>query len=88
MNPLFRSGVIVLILLFTWISSAHALLFERHKTFDSEISWFVYPVVGTIPGVQDFMDLAALFQGLAEVSLISLLSVSEGKQNILMMIFR
>ncbi len=64
MNPLFRSGVIVLILLFTWISSAHALIFERRKTYDSEISWFVYPVIGSIPGVQDFYGLGGTVSGI------------------------
>ena len=40
-------------------NSVHALLFERRKTPESEISWFVYPVVGSIPGVQDFYGLGA-----------------------------
>ena len=40
-------------------TSVHALLFERRKTPESEISWFVYPVVGSIPGVQDFYGLGA-----------------------------
>ena len=64
MNPLYRSGVIVLILLITWISSAHALIFERRKTYDSEISWFVYPVIGSIPGVQDFYGLGGTISGI------------------------
>ena len=64
MNPLFCSGMIVLILLFTWISSAHALIFERRKTYDSEISWFVYPVIGSIPGVQDFYGFGGTVSGI------------------------
>ena len=63
-TPLFRNGVIVLILLFNWISSVHALIFERRKTYDSEISWFVYPVIGSIPGVQDFYGLGGTVSGI------------------------
>ena len=64
MYHLFRSSVLVLLLFFTWATSAHALLFERRKTFDSEISWFVYPVVGSIPGVQDFYGLGGTVSGI------------------------
>jgi len=64
MYHLFHSGVLVLLLFFTWTTSAHALLFERRKTFDSEISWFVYPVVGSIPGVQDFYGLGGTVSGI------------------------
>ena len=88
MNPLFRCGLIVLMLLFSWTTSAHALLFERRKTYDSEISWFVCPVIGSIPGVQDFYGLGGTVSGIEEASLILLQSVSEVKRNILMMIFR
>ena len=64
MNPQFRCGLIVLMLLFSWTTSAHALLFERRKTYDSEISWFVYPVIGSIPGVQDFYGLGGTVSGI------------------------
>ena len=64
MTPLFRSGLIALLFVVCWTSSASALLFERRKTFDSEISWFVYPVVGTIPGVQDFYGLGGTVSGI------------------------
>ena len=64
MNPLFRCGLIVLMLFFSWTTSAHALLFERRKTFDSEISWFVYPVIGSNPGVQDFYGLGGTVSGI------------------------
>ena len=50
------------VFLFAYLSihtSVHALLFERRKKPESEISWFVYPVVGSIPGVQDFYGLGA-----------------------------
>ncbi|HHZ78360.1 MAG TPA: hypothetical protein EYN57_05335, partial [Candidatus Lambdaproteobacteria bacterium] len=81
MTPLFRGGLIVLLLLFTWISSAHALLFERRKTFDSEISWFVYPVVGTIPGVQDFYGLGGTVSGIggseSDITVVSLRGKAE-----------
>ncbi len=76
MTPLFRSGLIVLLFVVCWTSSASALLFERRKTFDSEISWFVYPVVGTIPGVQDFYGLGGTVSGIggseSDITLISL----------------
>ena len=76
MTPLFRSGLIALLFVVCWTSSASALLFERRKTFDSEISWFVYPVVGTIPGVQDFYGLGGTVSGIggseSDITLISL----------------
>ena len=76
MNSLFRSGVIVLILLFTWMYSANALFFERRKTYDSEISWFVYPVIGSIPGVQDFYGLGGTVSGIggseSDITVVSL----------------
>ncbi len=55
---------IVICLLFFWTSTVYAILFERRKTFESEISWFVYPVAGRIPGVQDFYGLGATISGL------------------------
>ncbi len=59
MNRILRLGLIVLLVYFSWFSTVHGLLFERRKTPDPEISWFVYPVVGSIPGVQDFYGLGA-----------------------------
>ena len=64
MKTFFRSSLFVLLFFFTWSSSTQALLFERRKTFDSEIAWFVFPVIGSIPGVQDFYGLGGTVSGI------------------------
>ena len=64
MIKIFCICVITLIIFFTWEYSAHALFFERRKTIGSEISWFVYPVIGSIPGVQDFYGLGGTVSGI------------------------
>ena len=62
-------------------SSVNAILFERRKTFDSEISWFVYPVVGSIPGVQDFYGIGGTVSGIggseSDVTAVSLRGKAE-----------
>jgi hypothetical protein len=81
MTPLFRRGIFVLLFLFCWTSTASAILFERRKTFESEISWFVYPVVGSIPGVQDFYGLGGTVSGIggseSDITAISLRGKAE-----------
>ena len=81
MTPLFRSGLFVLLFLFCWSSTVSAILFERRKTFESELSWFVYPVVGSIPGVQDFYGLGGSVSGIAgsesDITIISLRGKAE-----------
>ena len=59
MNKLSRMFLVFLLAYLSIHTSVHALLFERRKTPEPEISWFVYPVVGSIPGVQDFYGLGA-----------------------------
>jgi hypothetical protein len=78
---MFRSVVFVLLCFFCWSSTVSAIFFERRKTFESELSWFVYPVVGSIPGVQDFYGLGGSVSGIAgsesDITLISLRGNSE-----------
>ena len=64
MKTFFRGSLFVLLFFLTCSSSAQALLFERRKTFDSEIAWFVFPVIGSIPGVQDFYGLGGTVSGI------------------------
>ena len=59
MTKLSRMFLVFLLAYLSIHTSVHALLFERRKTPEPEISWFVYPVVGSIPGVQDFYGLGA-----------------------------
>ncbi len=40
---------------------AHALVFERRPRPDPELSYFLYPVAGSIPGLQDFYGLGACY---------------------------
>ncbi len=81
MNPLFRRGIFVLLFLFCLSSTASAILFERRKTFESEISWFIYPVIGSIPGVQDFYGLGGTVSGIggseSDITAISLRGKAE-----------
>tara|TARA_B100001167_G_C16764529_1_gene303352 strand:+ start:224 stop:1477 length:1254 start_codon:yes stop_codon:yes gene_type:complete len=81
MKLLFRRVIFVLLFLFCWSSTASAILFERRKTFESEISWFVYPVVGSIPGVQDFYGLGGTVSGIggseSDITAISLRGKAE-----------
>ena len=81
MKTFFRSSLFVLLFFFTWSSSTQALLFERRKTFDSEIAWFIYPVVGSIPGVQDFYGLGGTVSGIggseSDITAISLRGKAE-----------
>ena len=81
MKTFFRSSLFVLLFFFAWSSSTQALLFERRKTFDSEIAWFIYPVVGSIPGVQDFYGLGGTVSGIggseSDITAISLRGKAE-----------
>ena len=81
MTPLLCRGIFVLLFLFCWSATASAILFERRKTFESEISWFVYPVIGSIPGVQDFYGLGGTVSGIggseSDITAISLRGKAE-----------
>ena len=81
MKTFCRSSLFVLLFFFTCSSSTQALLFERRKTFDSEIAWFIYPVVGSIPGVQDFYGLGGTVSGIggseSDITAISLRGQAE-----------
>ena len=73
--------LIIVTFFLTLSSSVNAILFERRKTFDSEISWFVYPVVGSIPGVQDFYGIGGTVSGIggseSDVTAVSLRGKAE-----------
>ena len=73
--------LIIITFFLTLSSSVNAILFERRKTFDSEISWFVYPVVGSIPGVQDFYGIGGTVSGIggseSDVTAVSLRGKAE-----------
>ena len=56
---LLRKLLLVLITIFLFVSHAHALVFERRPRPDPELSYFLYPVAGSIPGLQDFYGLGA-----------------------------
>ena len=61
---LLRRSLLVLIIIFLFISHAHALVFERRPRPDPELSYFLYPVAGSIPGLQDFYGLGATVSGI------------------------
>ena len=61
---LLRRSLLVLITIFLLFSHAHALVFERRTRPDPELSYFLYPVAGSIPGLQDFYGLGAIILGI------------------------
>ena len=54
LGMLLRRSLLLLITIFVFFSHAHALVFERRPRPDPELSYFLYPVAGSIPGLQDF----------------------------------
>ena len=54
LGMLLRRSLLVLITIFVFFSHAHAFVFERRPRPDPELSYFLYPVAGSIPGLQDF----------------------------------
>ena len=75
----------MLINIFVFFSHANALVFERRPRPDPELSYFLYPVAGSIPRLQDFYGLGATVSeiGRSEVD-ITAVSLTK-KQNILRM---
>ncbi len=59
---LLRKSLLVLLAIL-FFSHAHALVFERRPRPDPELSYFLYPVAGSIPGLQDFYGLGATDSG-------------------------
>ena len=47
-----------------WISEASAIVFERRERPSLELSYFLYPVAGTIPGLQDFYGMGTTVSGI------------------------
>ena len=60
---LLRKSLLVLLAIL-FFSHAHALVFERRPRPDPELSYFLYPVAGSIPGLQDFYGLGATVSGI------------------------
>ena len=81
MKIFFHSGLFILLFYFACSTSAQALLFDRRTTIDSEIAWFIYPVVGSIPGVQDFYGLGGTISGIggsdSDITVVSLRGKAE-----------
>ena len=61
---LLRKSLLLLITIFMFFSHANALVFERRSSPDPELSYFLYPVAGSIPGLQDFYGLGATVSGI------------------------
>ena len=82
---LLRRSLLGLITIFLLFLHAHALVFKCRPRPDPELSYFLYPVAGSIPGLQDFYDLGATVSGIGgrEVD-ITAVSLTK-KQNILRM---
>ncbi len=63
------------------IQISHAIIFDRRDIPDPEFSWFVYPVAGEIPGVQQFfgfgITLSALGNPISDVTYVRLTGESE-----------
>ena len=61
---LLRKSLLVLITIFLFFSHANALVFERRPRPDPDLSYFLYPMAGSIPGLQDFYGLGATVSGI------------------------
>ncbi|MGK5093036.1 hypothetical protein WDW89_13595 [Deltaproteobacteria bacterium TL4] len=72
-------GVFLATLFF--VPSAQAILFERRPQPEPELSYFLYPIAGSIPGVQDFygagFTLSAIKKSEVDITLISLTGAAE-----------
>ena len=60
---LLRKSLLVLLAIL-FFSHAHALVFEHRPRPDPELSYFLYPLAGSIPGLQDFYGLGATVSGI------------------------
>ena len=69
-----KSLLVLLTILF--FSHANAMVFERRPRPDPELFYFLYPVAGSIPGLQDFYGLGATVSGIsgseADITAVSL----------------
>lgn len=52
-----RSTILLLIFGCGWVSTTYAIIFDRRDRPPAEFSYFLYPIAGSIPGVQDFYGL-------------------------------
>ena len=50
--------------LFFWGNISHAIIFDRREKPKPELSYYLYPVAGSIPGLQDFYGLGATVSGI------------------------
>ena len=50
--------------LFFWGNISHAIIFDRRERPKPELSYYLYPVAGSIPGLQDFYGLGATVSGI------------------------
>ena len=78
---LLRKSLLVLITIFIFFSHAHALVFERRPRPDTELSYFLYLVAGSIPGLHDFYGLGATVSGIggSEVDITAVSMCGEAK---------
>ena len=59
-----RTIFVIFIFLLTWVQSSHAIIFERRSRPDPELAYYLYPIIGTLPGVQDFYGAGFTVSGI------------------------
>ncbi len=57
------------VLFFVWISTSQAIIFDRRPVKPLELSFFTFPIVGNIPGVQSFYGLGVTLGGIAKTDM-------------------
>ena len=59
-----QNFILMIAIFLSCLTQATALVFERRSRPNPELSNFLYPVAGSIPGVQDFYGLGATVSGI------------------------
>ena len=54
---------------FVWISTSQAILFDRRPAKSSSLSYFIFPIAGSVPGVQTFYGITAQSQSIAKTNM-------------------
>ena len=52
-----QNFILMIAIFLSCLTQSSALVFEHRSRLDPELSYFLYPVAGNIPGEQDFYGL-------------------------------
>lgn len=66
---------------FVWISTSQAILFDRRPAKSSSLSYFIFPIAGSVPGVQTFYGITAQSQSIAKTNMGASFYLLQGDAN-------